>query len=290
VVNVNAALSMVGSVAFETGMSYTLSIVPLFILMGNLVTRAGLSSELYRVSYAFLGHRRGGLAMATILACGGFGAVCGSSLATAATMSKVAMPSMRKYGYSDALAAGSIAAGGTLGILIPPSVVMVIYGILTETEHRQAVHRRHPARAGRYRLLPRRRRRDGAHRRQGRPARRAGDLARAPGRHRRRLGRADPVPDRHRRHLRRHLHADRGGRHRRRRRPGLPAAAQGLALARAAHHPHRERHHHRHDLHHPDRRPDLRQLHQHDRHAAGADAITPSISARRRCWSSSPSW
>jgi TRAP-type C4-dicarboxylate transport system permease large subunit len=105
-----------------------------------------LSSELYRVSYAFLGHRRGGLAMATILACGGFGAVCGSSLATAATMSKVAMPSMRKYGYSDALAAGSIAAGGTLGILIPPSVVMVIYGILTETEHRQAVHRRHPAR------------------------------------------------------------------------------------------------------------------------------------------------
>jgi tripartite ATP-independent transporter DctM subunit len=124
---------MVGAVAFETGMSYTLSIVPLFILMGNLVTRAGLSHELYRASYAFLGHRRGGLAMATILACGGFGAVCGSSLATAATMAKVAMPSMRKYGYSDALAAGSIAAGGTLGILIPPSVVMVIYGILTET-------------------------------------------------------------------------------------------------------------------------------------------------------------
>ncbi|KAB2936123.1 MAG: TRAP transporter large permease [Rhodocyclaceae bacterium] len=132
-VSFNAALSMVGSVAFETGMSYTLSIVPLFILMGNLVTRAGLSAELYRVSYAFLGHRRGGLAMATVLACGGFGAVCGSSLATAATMSKVAMPSMRKYGYSDALAAGSIAAGGTLGILIPPSVVLVIYGILTET-------------------------------------------------------------------------------------------------------------------------------------------------------------
>ena len=132
-VNFTAAFSMVGSVAFETGMSYTLSIVPLFILMGNLVTRAGLSAELYRVSYAFLGHRRGGLAMATIIACGGFGAICGSSLATAATMSKVAMPSMRKYGYSDALAAGSIAAGGTLGILIPPSVVMVIYGILTET-------------------------------------------------------------------------------------------------------------------------------------------------------------
>jgi tripartite ATP-independent transporter DctM subunit len=131
-VNLHAAFSMVGSVAFETGMSYTLSIVPLFILMGNLVTRAGLSHELYRASYAFLGHRRGGLAMATILACGGFGAICGSSLATAATMSKVAMPSMRKYGYSDALAAGSIAAGGTLGILIPPSVVMVVYGIIAE--------------------------------------------------------------------------------------------------------------------------------------------------------------
>jgi tripartite ATP-independent transporter DctM subunit len=132
VVSTPAALSMVGTVAFETGMSYTLSIVPLFILMGNLVTKAGLSGELYRASYAFLGHRRGGLAMATILACGGFSSICGSSLATAATMSKVAMPSMRKYGYSDALAAGSIAAGGTLGILIPPSVVLVIYGILAE--------------------------------------------------------------------------------------------------------------------------------------------------------------
>jgi tripartite ATP-independent transporter DctM subunit len=132
IVSTSAALSMVGTVAYETGMSYTLSIVPLFILMGNFVTKAGLSGELYRASYAFLGHRRGGLAMATILACGGFGAICGSSLATAATMSKVAMPSMRKYGYSDALAAGSIAAGGTLGILIPPSVVLVIYGILTE--------------------------------------------------------------------------------------------------------------------------------------------------------------
>lgn len=131
-VNTTAALSMVGTVAFETGMSYTLSIVPLFILMGNLVTRAGLSNELYHASYAFLGHRRGGLAMATILACGGFSSICGSSLATAATMSKVAMPSMRKYGYSDALATGSIAAGGTLGILIPPSVVLVIYGILAE--------------------------------------------------------------------------------------------------------------------------------------------------------------
>ncbi len=132
IVSTTAALFMIGTTAFETGMSYTLSIVPLFILMGNLVTRAGLSNELYRASYAFLGHRRGGLAMATVLACGGFSSICGSSLATAATMSKVAMPSMRKYGYSDALATGSIAAGGTLGILIPPSVVLVIYGIIAE--------------------------------------------------------------------------------------------------------------------------------------------------------------
>ncbi len=128
-----AAFAMAGTVAYETGFQYTLSVVPLFVLMGNFVTRAGMSRELYGAAYAFIGHRRGGLAMATVLACGGFAAICGSSLATAATMSKVAMPSMRRFGYSDALAAGSIAAGGTLGILIPPSVIMVIYGIMTET-------------------------------------------------------------------------------------------------------------------------------------------------------------
>ncbi|MCK6434926.1 MAG: TRAP transporter large permease, partial [Aquabacterium sp.] len=127
-----AALAMVGAVAYETGLSYQLSIVPLFVLMGNLVTRAGLSEELYNASHAFLGHRRGGLAMATIVACGGFSAICGSSIATAATMAKVAVPPMRRFGYSQALASGSVAAGGTLGILIPPSVVMVIYGILTQ--------------------------------------------------------------------------------------------------------------------------------------------------------------
>jgi len=108
-------------------------VLPLFVLMGNFATRAGLSEELYAASYAFLGHRRGGLAAATVVACGGFGAICGSSIATAATMAKVAMPSMRKFGYSDALASGSIAAGGTLGILIPPSVVMILYALLTET-------------------------------------------------------------------------------------------------------------------------------------------------------------
>jgi C4-dicarboxylate transporter, DctM subunit len=111
---------------------YTLSVVPLFILMGNFVTRAGMSRELYQASYAFIGHKRGGLAMSTILACAGFGAICGSSIATAATMAKVAMPEMRRFKYQDSFAAGSIAAGGTLGILIPPSVIMVIYGIMTE--------------------------------------------------------------------------------------------------------------------------------------------------------------
>ena len=105
--------------------------------MGNLVTRAGLSQELYKASYSFLGHLRGGLSMATVVACGGFSAICGSSLATAATMAKVSMPSMRKYGYSDSLAAASIAAGGTLGILIPPSVILVIYGIMSEQSIRE---------------------------------------------------------------------------------------------------------------------------------------------------------
>jgi tripartite ATP-independent transporter DctM subunit len=128
------SLAMAVNVTYETGLAYSLSVVPLFILMGNFVRQAGLSDELYTASYAFLGHRRGGLAMATIVACGGFSAVCGSSLATAATMSKVAMPPMRRFGYADSLAAGSIAAGGTLGILIPPSVILVIYGIMTESD------------------------------------------------------------------------------------------------------------------------------------------------------------
>jgi C4-dicarboxylate transporter, DctM subunit len=128
-----AALAMLGQVTFDTVRNYNLATLPLFILMGNLVAQARLSNELYQAAYAFLGHRRGGLAMTTILACGGFSAVCGSSMATASTMSRVAMPSMRAYGYSDRLAAASIAAGGTLGILIPPSVIMVIYGIMTNT-------------------------------------------------------------------------------------------------------------------------------------------------------------
>jgi len=127
------AMAMATQVTYETGFSYLFSVVPLFILMGTFVTRAGMAEELYAACYAFIGHLRGGLAMATIAACGGFGAICGSSLATAATMSQVAMPQMRRFGYSNALGAGCIAAGGTLGILIPPSTVLVLYGIITST-------------------------------------------------------------------------------------------------------------------------------------------------------------
>jgi C4-dicarboxylate transporter, DctM subunit len=118
---------------YETGRNYTLSVVPLFILMGNFVTRAGMSHELFRAANAFIGHLRGGLAMATVLACAGFGAICGSSIATAATMAKVAYPSMKRFGYADTLSTGAIAAGGTLGIMIPPSTLLVIYGVFTET-------------------------------------------------------------------------------------------------------------------------------------------------------------
>jgi C4-dicarboxylate transporter DctM subunit len=118
---------------YETGRNYTLSVVPLFILMGSFVTRAGMSQELFRAAYTFIGHLRGGLAMATVWASAGFGGICGSSIATAATMAKVAYPSMKRFGYSDQLAAGTVAGAGTLGIMIPPSTIMIIYGVFTET-------------------------------------------------------------------------------------------------------------------------------------------------------------
>jgi tripartite ATP-independent transporter DctM subunit len=132
-----ASLTLASNRVIETAQEYSLSVVPLFILMGNFVTRSGLSQELYNAAYTFLGHRRGGLAMSTVVACGGFSAICGSSLATSATMAKVALPPMRKFGYADSLATASIAAGGTLGILIPPSVILVIYGLLTESSIRE---------------------------------------------------------------------------------------------------------------------------------------------------------
>jgi tripartite ATP-independent transporter DctM subunit len=132
--SIDATLSMTGTLVFDAGLAYSLSVVPLFIFMGNVLARSGVSHGLYAVANHATARMRGGLAMASVIACGGFSAVCGSSLATAATMSKVAMPSMRKYGYADSLAAGSIAAGGTLGILIPPSVILIIYGLLTESD------------------------------------------------------------------------------------------------------------------------------------------------------------
>ena len=132
-VNWNVAFQLLPMTISEAVLSYELAVVPMFILMGNVITRTGIAQDLFHAANAFVGHRRGGLALSTMVACSGFSAVCGSSYATAATMAKVAYPSMRTYGYSDELAAGSIAAGGTLGILIPPSIIMVVFGILTQT-------------------------------------------------------------------------------------------------------------------------------------------------------------
>jgi tripartite ATP-independent transporter DctM subunit len=123
---------IMGSVPFESVFPYSLSVIPLFILMGVFAARAGLSRALFDAVHAFIGHYRGGLAMATVGACAAFGAICGSSLATAATMCRVAMPEMRRRNYDDGLASATVAAGGTLGVLIPPSVIMVIYALLTE--------------------------------------------------------------------------------------------------------------------------------------------------------------
>ncbi|MDP6926386.1 MAG: TRAP transporter large permease, partial [Rhodospirillales bacterium] len=129
----DAALSLLGQTAYESTITYNLSIVPLFILMGYFASNSGLSEALFKACNTWLGHRRGGLALATIGGCGAFAAVCGSSLATAATMTQVALPEMKRYKYDDRLSTGSIAAGGTVGILIPPSVILVLYGILTES-------------------------------------------------------------------------------------------------------------------------------------------------------------
>lgn len=132
-VGFNPAMSLVAITTSSITLSYYLAVIPLFVLMGNLVAGAGIAAELYRGAQVFVGHWRGGVAMATILSCGGFAAVCGSSVATAATMGKVSIPSMRKYGYADSLSTGTVASGGTLGILIPPSIIMVVYGVHTET-------------------------------------------------------------------------------------------------------------------------------------------------------------
>lgn len=129
--NTGAGLTLLQTTPFDTTNSYPLTVVPLFILMGAIAFRTGISTDLYMMVYRWLGHLPGGLAIATIGGCGGFAAVSGSSLATAATMGMVALPEMKKYNYSPALATGCIAAGGSIGILIPPSVVLIIYGFLT---------------------------------------------------------------------------------------------------------------------------------------------------------------
>ncbi|WP_417207282.1 TRAP transporter large permease [Antarctobacter sp.] len=125
-------LAQLKDLTYSTFSSYSLSIVPMFLLMGYFATLGGMSQALFKAAESWLGHRKGGVAMAAIGACAGFGAICGSSLATAATMSRVALPELKRYGYEGGFSTATLAAGGTLGILIPPSVVLVIYAILTE--------------------------------------------------------------------------------------------------------------------------------------------------------------
>lgn len=128
-----AALATLASEAWVLSSQQTLAVIPLFVLMGNLATVSGMSRDLYNAAYAWIGHRRGGLASATVLGCAGFAALSGSSVASAITMGGVALPEMKRFGYSARLATGVVAAGGTLGILIPPSTGFVIYAILTES-------------------------------------------------------------------------------------------------------------------------------------------------------------
>ncbi|MEO0745801.1 MAG: TRAP transporter large permease [Pseudomonadota bacterium] len=130
--NPTPILAKLKSETYTTFSNYSLTIIPMFLLMGQFATLSGLSSALFRAAEGFLGHRRGGVAMASVGACAGFGAICGSSLATAATMGRTALPELRRYGYSGGFSTATLAAGGTLGILIPPSVILVIYAIITE--------------------------------------------------------------------------------------------------------------------------------------------------------------
>lgn len=125
-------LNQLKTLTYGTFSNYSFSIIPLFLLMGQFATLSGMSASLFRAAESFLGHRKGGVAMSAVGACAGFGSICGSSLATAATMGQVALPEMKRFGYPDSLSTGALAAGGTLGILIPPSVILVIYAILAE--------------------------------------------------------------------------------------------------------------------------------------------------------------
>src|SRR4030095_7093521 len=128
------ALKLVGQTSMRTVTDYTFGVIPMFLLMGTFVSNSGMSRELFRAANGFVGHLRGGLGIATVAACGGFAAICGSSVATAATFSAVAYPEMRRFGYPQSFATGVIAAGGTLGIMIPPSTVFAVYGLITEQD------------------------------------------------------------------------------------------------------------------------------------------------------------
>src|SRR5262245_49323136 len=133
-VNGDAAFKIIGHTSMRTVTDYTFGVIPMFLLMGAFVSNSGMSQELFRAANGFLGHRRGGLGIATIAACGGFAAISGSSVATAATFSTVAYPEMRRFNYPQSFAAGVIAAGGTLGAMLPPSTVLAVYGIITEQD------------------------------------------------------------------------------------------------------------------------------------------------------------
>ncbi len=128
------ALKLVGQTSMRTVTDYSFGVIPMFLLMGTLVSNSGMSRDLFRTANAFVGHLRGGLGIATVAACGGFAAICGSSVATAATFSAVAYPEMRRYGYPQSFAAGVVAAGGTLGAMLPPSTVLAVYGLITEQD------------------------------------------------------------------------------------------------------------------------------------------------------------
>ena len=132
VVNFDAGLNLLVRDVWDVFSSYNLTVIPLFVFMGQIAFHAGISRRLYDSAYVLLGHRRGGLAMTTVGACAAFSAICGSTNATAATMATVALPEMKRYGYDMGLATGTVAAAGSLGILIPPSVIFIVYGILTE--------------------------------------------------------------------------------------------------------------------------------------------------------------
>src|SRR6202050_1508024 len=128
------ALKLVGQTSMRTVTDYTFGIIPMFLLMGQVAARSGRSRELFQAANSFLGHVRGGLGLATIVACGGFAAISGSSVATAATFSTIAYPEMRRFGYPQSFSTGVIAAGGTLGAILPPSTVLTVYGLITEQD------------------------------------------------------------------------------------------------------------------------------------------------------------